>query len=375
MTGLYGIEAREDPRLRISAYYARLNALNELLSPLTRDALQRVWEFTASREMKELRRSSTVGAIASDLIRALNIGEISHEGIEPGQWFVHSGVTYFTRKGYDRKQATIKLGRGRHITGITRRECEITGTSDVNMDGADEISFILGRLLTASKFDLVVAGYRKHPFLYSPPVARSIVLDEALGNVIDCADHGYRLNSLGMVLRYERSENWQSLAFAVHDTFDRFRRAVEHEGAWTHLYDADHKPANESRHQGLFRLFSRISFEALGIGTFPGANHGAGPTDLTLTLQEDIHILEFKKDYDLQRLIRGLTVQLPIYLRAAGAMIGTYAVMCHHRDPQEIQDILEPLRASTEAEARLLLQLETVDCRRKDSASKAKSLA
>jgi hypothetical protein len=178
-----------------------------------------------------------------------------------------------------------------------------------------------------------------------------------------------------MVLRYERSEDWQSLAFAVHDTFDRFRRAVEHEGAWTHLYDADHKPANESRHQGLFRLFSRISFEALGIGTFPGANHGAGPTDLTLTLQEDIHILEFKKDYDLQRLIRGLTVQLPIYLRAAGAMIGTYAVMCHNRDPQEIQDILEPLRASTEAEARLLLQLETVDCRRKDSASKAKSLA
>jgi hypothetical protein len=103
--------------------------------------------------------------------------------------------------------------------------------------------------------------------------------------------------------------------------------------------------------------------------------HGAGPTDLTLTLREDIHILEFKKDYDLQRLIRGLTVQLPIYLRAADAAIGTYAVMCHHRDPQEIRDILEPLRASTEAEARLLLQLEIIDCRRKDSASKAKTLA
>ena len=45
MAGLYGIEAREDPNLKISAYYVRLNVLNELLSPLTRDALHRVWEF------------------------------------------------------------------------------------------------------------------------------------------------------------------------------------------------------------------------------------------------------------------------------------------------------------------------------------------
>jgi hypothetical protein len=325
--------------------------------------------------MKELRRSSTVGAIASDLIRALDVREIAHGGIEPGQWFVHSGVTHFARQGYERKQATIKLDDGRRVTGITRKECEITGTSDVNMDGADEISLILGRLLTASKFDLVVAGYRKHPFLVSPPAARSIVLDEATGNVIDRADLGARLKSLGMALRYERSEDWQSLAFAIHDTLDRFRRAVEREGAWVHLYDAECKPANESRHQGLFRLFSRISFEAFGIGTSPGANHGAGPTDLTFTLREDIHILEFKKDYDLQRLIHGLTVQLPMYLRSAGSTIGTYAVMCHSRDPQEIRDVLEPLRASTEAEATLLLQLEIIDCRRKDSASKAKSLA
>jgi hypothetical protein len=230
MADLYGIEAREDPNLKISAYYARLNALNELLSPLTGDALHRVWEFTASREMKELRRSATVGAIASDLIRALDIKEISHGGIEPGQWFVHSGVTHFARQGYDRKQATIKLSGGHRITGIVRRECEITGTADVNMDGEDEISLILGRLLTASKFDLVLAGYRKHPWLYSSLAPHSIVLGETIGNVIDLADHGARLKSLGVILGYKQSEDWQSLAFAVHDTFGRFRRAVEYEG-------------------------------------------------------------------------------------------------------------------------------------------------
>jgi hypothetical protein len=82
--------------------------------------------------------------------------------------------------------------------------------------------------------------------------------------------------------------------------------------------------------------------------------------------------VEFKKDYDLQRLIHGLTIQLPTYLRSADAKMGTYAVMCHNRDPKEARDILEPLRASTEAEAGFLLQIETVDCRPKNSASKAK---
>ena len=176
-----------------------------------------------------------------------------------------------------------------------------------------------------------------------------------------------------LILRNEQTEDWQSLAFAVHDTFGRFRRAVEHEGAWAHLYDGDRKPANESRHQGLFRLFSRISFEAFGIRISPGANYGTGPTDLTFTLQEDIHIVEFKKDYSLQRLIHGLTVQLPIYLRSAGAKMGTYAVMCHDRNPQEIQNILEPFRASAEAKSGILLELEIVDCRPKDSRSMSRS--
>ena len=374
MTGLCGIEARRDPDLRITAYYARLNALNDLLSPLTRHALHRVWEFTASREMKELRRSQIVGAIASDLIRALDIKEISQGGIEPDEWFVHSGVTRFARQGYDRKQATIQLDDGRRITAIVRRDCEITGTADVNMDGEDEISFVLGRLLTSSKFDLVVAGYRKPALLTCPPGTRSIGFDETLGNVIDLADHGARIKSLGMILRNEGSEDWQSLAFAVHDTFNFFRRAVEQEGAWVHLYDTGRKPANESRHQDLFRLVSRIPFEAFGIKTSPGANHGAGATDLTLTLREDVHVVEFKKDYELHRLIHGLTIQLPTYLISADAKVGTYAVMCHSWDPTEIKGILEPLRESTEAEARLLLQLEIIDCRPKDSASKAKSL-
>jgi hypothetical protein len=207
-----GVEACEDPNLFISAYYARLNLLNELLSPMAVETLDLSWKHAGEQEMKELRRSATVGVIVSDLIRALGIREISSGVIAPGQWFVHSDVTYFSRQGYERKQATIKLSDGRSITGIVRRDCEITGTADANMDGRDETSFILGRLQTDSKFDLVVAGNRRDPLLgafLTQPAARSISLAPPRGNVIDLIDYDsetqsddeiFRINGFGRLM-------------------------------------------------------------------------------------------------------------------------------------------------------------------------------
>jgi hypothetical protein len=282
-----GVEAREDPNLAISAYYARLNLLNELLSPVAAETLDLSWKHAGEREMKEMRRSATVGAIVSDLIRALGIREISSGGMAPGQWFVHSGPTYFTRQGYERKQATIKLGDGRSITGIVRKDCEITGTADANMDGRDEASFILGRLQTDSKFDLVVAGNRRDPLLgafLAQPDVRSISLASPLGNVIDLID-----------------------------------------------YDSGTQPGDE-----IFRI------------------NGFGD----------------KKDYDQRRLIHGLARQLPSYLHAAGAQAGTYAVMCHEHDPRTVKEWLDPVRESTQPAERVLLDLEIIDCRPQESASR-----
>jgi hypothetical protein len=229
-----GVEACKDPNLFISAYYARLNLLNELLSPMAAETLDLSWKHAGEREMKELRRSAMVGAIASDLIRALGIREILSGSIAPGQWFVHSGATYFTRQGYERKQATIKLSGGRSITGIVRRDCEITGTADANMDGRDEASFILCRLQTDSKFDLVVAGNRRDPLLgvfLAQPDVRSISLAPPLENVIDLIDYDSETQSGDDIFRISGFGDWQFLVYAVRDALGRFKRAVEQEGA------------------------------------------------------------------------------------------------------------------------------------------------
>src|SRR5438270_9558017 len=107
MPELEEIEARKDPNLRIQAYYLRLNTLNDLLSPFTRNLLYHAWETAASREMVELRRSAIVGMLISDLIRTLDLREISSGEVACGQWFVHSGVTHYTLQGDGRKQAAI----------------------------------------------------------------------------------------------------------------------------------------------------------------------------------------------------------------------------------------------------------------------------
>ena len=98
-----------------------------------------------------------MGILVGDLIRALDLREVTSGAVQRGQWFVHTGPTYFTRQGDNRKRAVIRLD-DRQIAAVVRSDCEITGTADANMDGEDEISIVIGRLLTEDKFDLVVAA-------------------------------------------------------------------------------------------------------------------------------------------------------------------------------------------------------------------------
>lgn len=58
----------------------------------------------------QLNRSTIVGILVGDLIRALDLREVSSGVVQRGQWFVHTGPTYFTRQGHDRKRAVIRLG-------------------------------------------------------------------------------------------------------------------------------------------------------------------------------------------------------------------------------------------------------------------------
>ena len=102
------------------------------------------------------------------------------------------------------------------------------------------------------------------------------------------------------------------------------------------------------------------------IKVHPGANHGTGPTDITLTLRNAIHIIEFKKDVVRSKVRHGLEVQLPLYMESAGAAHGSYVVLCHDHDPEYVSRWLPPAEGTPAGVAAFL-----VDCRVRKSASKA----
>lgn len=366
----YELEARHDPNLKFQAYYARLNALSDILSPLSINLLQLAWDTAATQPMQELRRSATVGMLVADMIRALDLKEITLYPIKIGEWFTHSGVTQYRSLGKGLREAKIDLLGNRHLVSIVRDECQITRSAEGNMSGADEISLVVGRVLSETKFDLVVAGYRTPPFMVAAAAgARTFDLSPVPGNVLDLLTHTPHLHVPHT--RYLDMSEEDTLSSAISDTLYRFKEAVEHQGGWKNLYD-DNKsgPAPETRHQSLFRLFGTLSFEMLDIQVMPNADHGSGQTDLTLVLGDAVQVVEFKKDHDQARLVHGLTRQLPKYMRAARTTVGWYFIMCHDRDPEEVRESLAPAWNQIDTEVDIQIGLIAVDCRRQQSASK-----
>jgi hypothetical protein len=320
--------------------------------------------------MQELRRSATVGMLVADMIRALDFKEITRYPIRIGEWFTHSGVTRYRSLGKGLKEAKIDLPGNRHLVSTVRYECQITRSAEGNMSGADEISLVVGRVLSETKFDLVVAGYRTPPFMVAAAAgARTFDPSAIPGNVLDLLTHVPHLHVPHT--SYLGASEEDILSSAISDTLYRFKQAVEHQGGWKNLYDnGKDSPAPEMRHQSLFRLFGTLSFEMLGIQVMPNADHGSGQTDLTLVLGDAVQVVEFKKDHDQARLVHGLTKQLPKYMRAAGTTVSWYFIMCHDRDPEEVRESLVPAWNQIETEVAIKIGLIAVDCRRQQSASK-----
>jgi hypothetical protein len=201
------------------------------------------------------------------------------------------------------------------------------------MDGRDDVSLVVGRRIALETFDLVVAGYREVIHHLND---RALNLDVTPGSSLGRVEYApYIDNSITRIALNlgdtgsSVSKDALVLALAARDALDMFSRLVERNGAWRMLYDTSGKPSHETRHQQLFRLCAHVPFISLGIVSHPGADHGSGPTDLTLTLGSETHIIEFKKDTSKRELVRGLEVQLPRYMASAGALFGSYAIMCH----------------------------------------------
>jgi hypothetical protein len=154
------IPAKDDAFLRIQAYYARINILQQTLSPLSLTVFDSAWESLGSGESREMRRSRFIGEIAADLVRAGALDEAAEVVPDIGRWFVHSGVTSYRGLGGGTQRATIDLPGKVTLNGLMRPECCITNTAMTNMAEDDDVSFVVGRRTSTSKFDLVVAGYR-----------------------------------------------------------------------------------------------------------------------------------------------------------------------------------------------------------------------
>ncbi|MFF4817379.1 hypothetical protein ACFY2K_22635 [Kitasatospora sp. NPDC001309] len=357
------VPAKDDPNLSFQAYYARPNVVQRILEPVSREVFRQIWAVAENDDLKGLRRSALVGFLMADYIRAIGLPEISETPLSPGDWFIHSGETHYSPLDGDLREARITSFDGAVVTGVTRTECNITSSASVNMSGVDDVSLVIGRLTTASKFDLVAAGYRDPMASLGGRLPRGSVAD------LSRMAEGKPWSSSLLRLQFGESSDGQVLRAAITDTVNQFSTAVTKQGAWKLLYGSDGKPLHERQHQGMFRLFSQLPFGALGIQVHPNTDHGSGPTDFTLRLNDSTNIVEFKKDDRREEIKHGMAIQLPNYMASAGADRGTYIVMCHHRKREDVEDILADVIVSDPTLPPI--GWFVIDCTPKTSASKA----
>ncbi|MCQ8835023.1 MULTISPECIES: hypothetical protein [Streptomyces] len=361
--------AKDDPNLSLQAYYVRPNVLQSMLKPVSRAIFQNIWNAVGAMDSGGLRKADFVGDVVADLIRGLGLVEISESSLGPGDWFVHSGVTRYHPRDAHSGRAEIKLASGKTVVGVVRHDCRITNSASVNMSGDDDVSFVVGRLLTSEKFDLVVAGYRDPFAFFSRGLDVPRIFDVTQGG--DLSQMVYNKPWASRFKMRLDMPDAEALAEVIGDVMESFAAAVGRQGAWKLLYGRDGRPLHESHHQGMFRLFSQLPFGALGIHVEPNADHGSGPTDFTLRLNDSVNIIEFKKDDKKEEIRHGLAVQLPNYMESAGAGRGTYVVMCHSREKEDVYRLLAEVIDSDPT----LPDIDccVIDCRPKTSASKARS--
>jgi hypothetical protein len=71
--------------------------------------LRLTWEAAATQSMQGYHRSTTVGMLVADMIRALDLKEITRYQIKTGEWFTHSGATRYRELWKGLEEAKIDL--------------------------------------------------------------------------------------------------------------------------------------------------------------------------------------------------------------------------------------------------------------------------
>ncbi len=157
------------------------------------------------------------------------------------------------------------------------------------------------------------------------------------------------------------AQAWQ----AACDLVERWRAHVEQR--WRGLWIGDDH-VDESKIQASFETFAQGA-ELLDRATFAEVETGRGPVDFVFTngLSATVYI-EFKRS-DHARLTHGAEIQLPTYMRAAGANAGL--LVCVSFDDDDVEACADLSRSVESLEEGLFIRVVGVDARRKPSASKA----
>src|SRR4051812_21448765 len=89
------VQFKGDGIVHFQAYYARLNALRQFMSPLTLQLFEAAWNVPNEDGFQILRRTMLVGELVADVVRSFGIDDTAFVRPQVGEWFVHSGDTIY----------------------------------------------------------------------------------------------------------------------------------------------------------------------------------------------------------------------------------------------------------------------------------------
>jgi hypothetical protein len=306
---------------RVSAYYARPNALARTLPEPLRSAFLGAWEGAAKDWTVGAVRSGLAGDVANAIIElyAPVDLELATKPPEEGEWFVYSGRAIFSMPTSSRPgKARIKLPRlGWDASAAVRDDCMLTSTSYTNMSGTRTGVLMLGVASSSSTFELVVAGYRD--------------LFGSLAGSQSAQNWPQHLQS--SLLRVSRDD----LTEVVRRSFEELERMIVYRRGHQVL-EGDPTFLDESGFQTFYGMVAPLLLSPFGARVVPEAASGLGPSDFLVTSEAEAQAIEFKRTdsaADLGRLKKGLSVQLPTYMDGHGASRGWYVVLVQGDMPDE----------------------------------------
>jgi len=148
---------------------------------------------------------------------------------------------------------------------------------------------------------------------------------------------------------------------------DKFKTLIEDNGLWQLLYDGKGKPKHEKAAQLLFYGISESYCESNNIMLVRESDAGRGPVDFKFgTYKENSIVVELKKSTNTSGLKKGITNQLPDYMKAEKTKRGIYLVI----DVGYTEAAIENLREINKMITGKAIKIIRVDGNPKQSASK-----